>query len=341
MAACTYCDDPQKDSISHIIPEALANNGPALDFGVCDRCNHAFNSEVENHVIRQFFHVRNLLQLTDKRGAIPRLNLEARYGDQTMRYTMTDLDDLADKVFVFKNAKDSQGVEKAITIISRDQESLEEHRRKYENKHPETNFRPIQVDVINAGLQHWLQFDMAIFADTKCLRMVAKIALEWWCKQRHLEGQRLSEHREIVEYIMDATPAPHPIVSIMMDPEVLPYITQVPFPMHTFVISLDPLSLNVVILFGLFSIVYYKVIITTRHASLAREDRLFTVHPQTGHVYEPLLRGSLSPGPYISSITRADYLDPLEVIKQHQTALLKRLNLGIGRVIQTMNPDQP
>lgn len=67
VANCLYCDSPGKDSISHIIPEAFGK-GPTLDTGVCEKCNHESNTDVENHIIRKFSHIRNLLRLTDKRG---------------------------------------------------------------------------------------------------------------------------------------------------------------------------------------------------------------------------------------------------------------------------------
>lgn len=167
--------------------------------------------------------------------------------------------------------------------------------------------------------------------------MVAKIAFEWWIKKRHLEDQKLPEFKEIVDYILTGNTPDYPIVSIMMDRRLFTYVAAVPFPIHTFVATIHPRSRNLVILFGLFSIVYYKVIVTRRHDSLAVYDDLGTVHPQTGEVYEPILRSSLHSGPYISRIEPADYKNPIDVIVENTDYLLDRLNQGLQRLTDAIN----
>jgi hypothetical protein len=62
---CIYCDTPDKESLSHIIPEALGK-GPTLKGAVCESCNHAISREVEQGVIETKELSRHLLNLTGK-----------------------------------------------------------------------------------------------------------------------------------------------------------------------------------------------------------------------------------------------------------------------------------
>ena len=140
---CQYCDNPDRDSISHIIPEALAANGPTLDKGVCERDNHRINNEVENPVISKLSHIRNFIQLGDKRGKRAPLRAEARFGEKTMKFSLSDPEELEHKVFFFEDAKDSEGVQKKVTIISHDLEALQRYKEQYQIKHPDANFKHI------------------------------------------------------------------------------------------------------------------------------------------------------------------------------------------------------
>src|SRR4029434_5146064 len=79
------------------------------------------------------------------------------------------------KVFVFQNAKDAQGIGKKITLISLDRDPLQ---RAIHAQAPRGDFEDVSSDTISSGFEYWLFFDLAVFAEPKCLRIVA--ALEWW-----------------------------------------------------------------------------------------------------------------------------------------------------------------
>jgi hypothetical protein len=331
---CIYCNDPDEHSESHIIPEALGK-GPGLLKSVCKKCNNQINTDVENPVTLLLAPLRNFLQLSGKRGKRAPFPVEVKFGDKSTKVYVSDPEELLKGYFVFKGGTDHKGVKRNITIVSLDRAAVDKVRKQYKARHPESDFREIPPEVLAKGLEYWFKFDLAAFADPRCLRMVAKIALEWWYRLRHLDGQQLPEFKETVDYIINDTPAGYPLVSLMDNWPLLGFVAPVPFPIHTVVLTIDPRSRNLVLLVGLFSLVYYKVVLTRRHHSLGREYRVFTVNPQSGEDYEPVLRASFKDAPFINSIQPADARDPLEVLKANTSIILARLNEGMSRLVKS------
>src|SRR5438874_9396603 len=81
---CIYCDNPDRNSESHIIPEGLGK-GPTLNEAVCAKCNHRISADVEEDVVKGLGPIRHFLQLVGKRGERARLSLKVSYGDKTRR----------------------------------------------------------------------------------------------------------------------------------------------------------------------------------------------------------------------------------------------------------------
>lgn len=162
--------------------------------------------------------------------------------------------------------------------------------------------------------------------------MVVKIALEWWCRKRGIEAVKADDFEEVRNYIITGKSPTRPIVSITNNPKILAALSAVPFGIHTLFVGADPRSSNLVVIVGLFSLVFYKVFLTRNHPRLAKIEELATVNPQTGKVYEPSIRAALCDGPYISGIDQCDRENPKIILDSIRQGILKKLNEGMEKI---------
>jgi hypothetical protein len=333
MPICIYCDNPDRDSESHIFPEGLGI-GPTLEPGVCANCNHRINREVEEPIIKGLAPIRHFLQLLGKRGEPAPLEVEVSYGDKTRQAPAKTPVQLTSKIFVFEEVTDSTGKKREIAVIASDETKVAGVKEKYEAKHPGATLTPIPPEQIEEELRYKTYFDFAVFADPRCLRMVAKIALEWWCRNRSPEVIKSPDYSDIVRYIIEGSTPEYPIVSILNNKQVLDQFWPITFGPHVLFISTNADSHNLVVLVGLFGLVYYKVIVTRGYPRLHTYQQLNLIHPQKGDVAEFDNRIK-SPNPsklLVNEVVAEDYFEPLKVIEAMQPALLDRLNQGMDRI---------
>lgn len=330
-SVCIYCDDHDRDSESHVIPEGLGQ-GPTLKKGVGQSCNMRINREVEEPVIKELAPIRNFLELPQKHRDRAPMEIEVCFGDKSVITRAKYPADLLSKVFVFKDVTTESGVKRDIVFIGSDKTKIEEHKRKYEEKHKAKNLKAISFSEINAELHYKCNFDLGVFGRSECLRMVAKIALEWSSLRRNAASIKTPDYSDVVGYINTGQKPKYPAVSIVQDPHTLGAFRNIPFGPHIIYTSIDPRSQNVVMLVSLFGLFYYKVIISTRYRLVGRLAQLEAVHPQTGKVYVPNI--VLGPAPFISEIVQSDYDDPQAVVKRMRDSVLKRLNEGIEAIIR-------
>jgi hypothetical protein len=337
---CIYCKSPNADSKSHIIPEALGK-GPILKPGVCTKCNNDINNDLEKNINRKLAFIRNFLQLTGKRGKKPSIDIEVTFYNKTYKIPCQDLRDLESKMLVL-SITDKSGKKERIAFICPDSTKIEQIKKQYSKKHLDANWEELSTDTIEQNIQYKVLFDVEVFADPKCLRMAAKIALEWWCKKRSPTDIIHTDYDEIRQYIRYGTGINYPIVSIVNDRNTISPVANVPFGIHTLFIGSDHRNNNLVVLLGLFSFVFYKVILNRRYLSLTKLEELATINPQTGFCYEPSIRVSLGFGPNISDIQETDYWKPLDVLRGMEQVLLNRLNEGLENILmgsRTTNKD--
>lgn len=128
MAICIYCDEPDRDSESHIIPEALGR-GPTLELGVCAKCNHRINKDVEEPIVKGLAAIRHYLQLSGKRGERVALDIDVSYGGKTQKISAKNPIELRSRPFVFKEVTDGTGEKKNIVFISFDESVVTEKKR--------------------------------------------------------------------------------------------------------------------------------------------------------------------------------------------------------------------
>lgn len=331
MPNCIYCNAANANSISHIIPESLGNR-TTLNAGVCEACNSTFNREVEEPIVKALSPIRSFLQLGGKRKELPRVRIEVRYGTGRQIVTAKSSADLLSKAFVFTNFTDPSGEVRNIAFISFDRDAIENHRLSYQDRNPDTPLSDIPAMNID-DLQFWAQFDFDVFADSRCLRMIAKIAFEWWCLQRNPESLRADDYDDVRNYIRYGTEPDFPIVSVVDNAAITGYFNSLPFGPHLLYRRTHPQLPSLVMIVAPYSLVYYQVVVTLRYQALAPETILTAVNPQTGVSYTPRI---VNPRGRVLTLTHnvdANSVDAREVIRRQAPALLDRLNNGMRTII--------
>ncbi len=331
MTQCIYCRAEDANSLSHIVAEALGSN-TTLRPGVCDDCNHIINKEVEEPIIKALSPIRSFFQLEGKRDKLPRMDIEVRYGGGRQKISAHSTAEVLKKVFVFTNFTDPNGTHRDIAFLSFDQDALAPHSKRYFERHPK--IAPSEFTEDMTALQFWTSFDFDVFADPRCLRMVAKIAFEWWCMERSPAFVLSAEYDEIRQYIRYGTEPNYPIVSVIENATIQAYFEQIPFGPHLIYRSVNRRLDGLVMLFSPYSLVFYKIIVTRRYRALASDRKLTTINPQTGDPYSPVITTlralNLTLMPNVPSASR----NALDVIRRLSPRLLIRLNNGMTSIIQ-------
>lgn len=332
MSACIYCGREEAASISHIIPESLGNN-TTLNDGVCDECNVGINRDVEEPIIRSLAVLRSFFQLEGKRGERTRLRIEARYGSGTYVFSASSATEVLSRAFVFRDFTDPNGLARRIAFVSFNQAAIEDHQKRYAPRHLDAPLSQIPNENLR-GLEFWVDFDFGVFADARCLRMIAKIAFEWWCRDRSPEFVTTYEYNDIRNYIRHGAEPDYPIVSVIDNAVVDGYFGVIPFGAHLLYRHSDRGMGSLVMAISLFGLVYYKVILTRRYGPLADNTTLTCVNPQTGDAYTPRLENPLGRVLRLTEAVPVDSTNVTNVIRRISPRLLERLNQGMKDIIE-------
>ncbi len=331
MPNCIYCNASDANSISHIIPESLGNK-TTLAQGVCGDCNSTFNREVEEPIVRALSPIRSFLQLGGKRRELPRVRIEVRYGTGRQIVTANSSADLLSKAFVIKDFTDPNGVQRNIAFISFNKDAIGQHKRRYIHRNPDEPLNDIPA-LNGEDLQFWAQFDFDVFADSRCLRMIGKIAFEWWCMERNPELLSSDEYDEIRNFVRYGTDPGFSIVSVVDNAAITGYFNRIPFGVHLLYRRTHPHLASLIMIVAPYGLVYYKVVLGRRYQALGPEIVLTGVNPQTGASYTPRLvnpRGTILTLRHNVNPNNADARD---VIHRLAPALLDRLNNGMRAII--------
>ena len=81
MFTCIYCLKGKPDvkpSKAHVFPDAIGGVSYSI-ISVCKRCNNLINAKVENSVIEKSAFFRDLWDIRNRRGQLPRVTGEAQY----------------------------------------------------------------------------------------------------------------------------------------------------------------------------------------------------------------------------------------------------------------------
>jgi HNH endonuclease len=332
VTKCIYCKGVDANSLSHIIPESLGNN-TTLRRGVCDECNSTFNREVEEPIVKALAPIRSFLQLEGKRDELPLVRIEVRYGDGRQIVAAKSLSELLSRAFVFTKFTDPKGVFRNIAFVSFDQDAIEPHQKRYHARHRDVALDEIPRDSL-AGLEFWAHFDFSVFSDPRCLRMVAKIAFEWWCMERSPEFVSSEEYDDVRNYIRYGAEPASPIVSVVDNDAIVAYFRSIPFGAHLLYRWAHPRLPRLVMIIAPYSLVYYQVVLARRYRALAPNSMLTAVNPQTGNSSTPIILNPRGKALIVTGAVPRDRAMPEEVVQRLSPALLERLNQGMRGIIQ-------
>ncbi|MFO7696149.1 MAG: HNH endonuclease [Anaerolineae bacterium] len=327
---CIYCSSPEEASVSHIIPESLGGS-LTLKPGVCKRCNNEVNREIEQFAQTKFRVLCCLLGLPGKHTAVPPpLDTEVTLGNLTGNIRLYRPSDIDAARLVLREGRGARGRANRIVFIASTAEELEAHTARFRQKHPHAVPEEIDLAHLGKSLEYRVVFDAGYLADQRCLRLAAKIALEWRAHRRGLEAVIGPDYAEIKSYILDGLVSARPPVSIVTDPAILGLISA-PFGFHSILVASDPRSHDLVIYVGLFSLVHYKVILSERFRALAKMEEMHALNPQTGHLYAPCIRRPLR-GVYALAVPHpSDLVGPSTALRSIEDSLLDKFNSAFGR----------
>jgi len=332
MCQCIYCGQDNATSTSHIIPESLGSK-TTLKRGVCGECNLAINREVEEPIIRSLGVLRGFFEIEGKRDERPTISIEARYGTGRHQFSARSAIDVLSRVFVFKNFTDPQGTTRKIAFLAFDQQAIFEHRERYNPRHTDSPLNEIPQDNLQ-GLEFWVDFDFSVFSDPRCLRMIAKIAFEWWCLERSPEFLTSIDYDDIRRYIRSGTEVDRPLVSVIDNLEVDGYLRGVPFGAHVLYRHVNPRLNSLVMVVSPFDLIYYQVVLSRNYRPLAADSMITCVNPQSGESYSPRIENPRGRVLILNGAVPADSLDSRLVVERIAPRLLLRLNEGMKNIIE-------
>lgn len=332
MCACIYCGRNDLTSVFHIIPESLGNN-TTLNRGVCGECNVAINREVEEPIIRSLRVLRSFFESEGKRDDRPTISIEARYGTGKHRFLARSASDALSRVFVFKDFTDPQGVARKIAFLSFDQQAISKHRERYNPRHADSPLNEIPQDNLQ-GLEFWTDFDFSTLSDPRCLRMIAKIAFEWWCFERSPEFVTSAEYDAIRRYIRWGIEVDPPLVSVIDNAAAEGYLGAAPFGAHLLYRHINLRLNRLVMAVSPFGLAFYQVVLARNYRPIATDSMITCVNPQTGDPYRPRIENPRGGVLILNGTVPADSIDARVVVGRISTRLLARLNQGMRDIIE-------
>ena len=334
MFKCIYCKKSSPDvtpSISHIIPDGFGI-GPTLNNAVCANCNHQINQEIENPIIQSLALLRNMLGIEGRHGK-PRFKAQAKFLDAILDVHLRTPEELDKSLFFFKLGKDSSGKNR-IAIIG-DKNKILETQKAYEQRHPNT----IWIDTppnTPTGIDFKIEMDFDIFATQKAHRLASKIAFEYYCLKRSPEIVTGYEFDEIRNYILSDESASD-LCRIVINPTVLVKFQSIPFSIHAVYLDQNLNSPKIIVLVGVFGLIYYRVILKRLGSGLGTDRRLYLINPQNGE-YKPIIHGLAHP-PNLHGQINLGPPEPEKALKSIFPQMLKKLNSSIEEMYASAPKD--
>jgi hypothetical protein len=202
---CIYCGKGTKESdfaTSHIIPDSLSNSKVKFDC-VCDPKHNAnFSREFEKPISDQLAYLRNRLDIySDNRPKkkVPYKAIISIEGFE-IETSITSKFDFYNSGPKFFKDKDGKGM-----LFFNENEDINL-----------PNGDMIDVDINNSEIYHNIQINLDMFSSSEMLRLVAKIAYEWYCKIEkiyHKDGK----YKRIINFVTKLNTADESIIQVVND----------------------------------------------------------------------------------------------------------------------------
>lgn len=332
LTHCIYCGSPGATSESHVIPESLGGS-LVLPEGVCRRCNNDINNRIEIPVTDQLLVVRALLGLEGKRGKRPAMPVTARFAGLERVLRLRDTGHLENIAVVFHDLSIPGAAPKNIAFIG-SPDAIAAMQARYQERHPGAIWTPIEDESVARGLTFWISLDLSVLFSEEYRRLMAKIGLEAACQHRGLDIGEYSHPQKMAQYALNGAGADSSAadsVRVVTDAQIHAHIG-VPFGPHSILTMADRRTQRLTIYVGLFSWLYYEVVVDTNYPVIESWNRLITVHPQHGVVYEPRLRRHLRE-------PRARWRSEATLVDETKRWLVEQLVARFNKVVAT--PQEP
>lgn len=207
MKKCIYCNKFDYLNESHVIPDSLSN-WKIRFYGVCSiEHNAGFSTAFESDVINKFEYIRNYLDIRNEKGSSKGTSFEAEYriGEIIIKKKrLTHKRDFYSGKLI-KGEKNGKLCLFTSDINSVDKKILEKY-----------SFE--RIDLIKTRIEQIINFELDVFKSEKMLRLAAKIAYEWYCKENEIYYKD-EKYLDIINYILGKTSNDTNIVTIITNEE--------------------------------------------------------------------------------------------------------------------------
>lgn len=308
---CIYCNTEVDITESDIIPFALTTKKVKKN-NVCHYHNARINSEAEDVAIRSLFFIRKMIGLPSRKGQ--ELKIPVAILIDGTKYTVDDFTHLLDLTKGIEVLAED-GSKHLIGIPTKDTPS--------ENVNWFNETTKISIEFSGSGL---------CFDNDVMIRMVAKIAYEWFCCEYNIQGYN-KKHENIVNFIMreKGTSYDANTVEIITEPKFYEQLFEnMELGSHSFSKTYDRYG-NVYVTYIFMGIIAYKIQIFKSKIALLRMSRTnFIGYRSDGSKLTLLV-------PKLLDVAELPAHEPHEAMRNISPFIMNRLSSELNMKIITIN----
>ncbi|SDN33895.1 hypothetical protein SAMN04487897_102560 [Paenibacillus sp. yr247] len=328
---CIYCGKEDNLTKSDIIPSGLTNK-KILNGNVCSFHNQKINIDAESYVINELNFLRNIL------------GINTRIGNPIVFDAVIEIDD---KSFPAKISTKEQFYKKNIISakfngIKHILGPMEKLKKMKFKKGTITEIDNNQI-FMNATI---LKTDL--FKSEQMLRMVAKIAFEWYCKENNINDM-ITSFKQTIDYIVNGIKPNFNVVEIVTDLNLYIQLKESLFlGSHSFSITYQRDG-EVYVLYSFFGLVIYKVIITKMHPVFLLKDTRTNFYSLSLDGNVQIINTPTLITPYIHSkdaslalkLINALLSENLQILLTTQLITIKSLEVHVINIEKTISKFDP
>lgn len=271
MRKCIYCNRDINDGIiiseSDIIPESLTNKKIKLR-SVCEKeHNNKFGETFESDIINSFARERNQLGITNKNNKIPSYKVKVKRGELIFEKKIARKRDFFNEKGLISGKYNSQEFKLGkVNLLSKMK-----------------NFNMEEVELVNlvdARFKEIHSIDLGIFYSQSMLKLVSKIAYEWFCKKNEIYEYRV-DSSEVVNFILYDTGMPVEVFdSVRFNNEIFKetYVGA-----HSLGIFSDESGSYV--FYSFWGLVNYKIKVSNIHINMHNETDIYVIRSDGSDYY--------------------------------------------------------
>ena len=201
-------------------------------------------------------------------------------------------------------------------------DELVKFKERYEKKHPKVKWTDTETEQ-NIPLEGYLDFGLC--AEEVGLRLAAKVAFEWLCYKRYKEDKiplMDKDFDSLRHYILSGKIPEMTLASIVTDKKILSALNNILFGNHCLIIS-STIDKAQVAFFGLFGVIYYKVILQRYYPLITKKQEMGIINPQRKGIYEPTFQQRYIP---ITALDSYHCVKPQDALLRIFPDVIKKIN---------------